>query len=330
MRTSRPSLKSLLSCWFPLMSLSLFPGISAEVKLRALWNLGRMSLRGWSVGAAAFLAVGFIVWLPKGAVGQTLVEQSAAVGVASDLNSRAGASAAGNLARLKKALAGAGSNTQFVDAASIAPPQGAPAAPAHAEGRKGPATDTAPLSVLAKAESLTPMKGWIVVAQGRVEEVEAVEGRLVYRLVPSSDSGFAARDRLIVEVPKGEKAVAKKGERVRAYGAFASLTKTKSGMRMLFFDEGQIVSGQALLEAEAEEAASSGAVGSFDDPLDGWKLTGTASGLGAGTAVFVGPDEKPVFLEPGDSFGTGFKLTAVRPGEAVLEKGDQELTVIAW
>lgn len=289
-----------------------------------------MSLRGWSVGAAAFLAVGFIIWLPKGAVGQSLVEQSAATGAAADLNSRAGASGAVNLARLKKALAGAGPDSGWVDAASVGAqkgPSGEAKAPPPGEGQ---VLDTAPLKALAKAESLTPMKGWIVVAEGRVEEVEGVGGRLVYRLVPASDSGFSARDRLIVEVPRGEKAIARKGERVRAYGAFASLTKTKSGMRMLFFDEGQIVSGQALVEAKAEEAASSGALASFDDPLDGWKLTGTASGLGEGTAVFVGPDERPEFLQPGDAFGPGFKLISVRPGEAVLERGDQELTVIAW
>jgi len=289
-----------------------------------------MTLRGWSVGAAAFLAVGFVVWLPKGAVGQTLVEQSAATGVAADLNSRAGASGASNLARLKKALAGAEPDNAWVDAAALGHQKGSPGAGHAPQSAEPRVLDTAPLKALAKAESLAPMKGWIVVAEGRVEEVEAVEGRLVYRLVPSSVSGFAAKDRLIVEVPRGEGAIAKEGERVRAYGAFASITKTKSGMRMLFFDDGQIVSGQALLEAEAEESANSAPVGSFDDPLDGWKLTGTASGLGTGTAVFVGPDEKPQFLAPGGSFGPGFKLTSVRPGEAVLEKGDQELTVIAW
>jgi len=174
------------------------------------------------------------------------------------------------------------------------------------------------------------MKGWIVCGEGKVEEVESVNGRLVYRLIPASDSGFASRDRLIFEVPFGERANAKRGDRVRAYGAFSSLAKTKKGMRMLIFEGGQIVSGHHLLQAKAEEAAASGPVGTFEDPLYGWKLTGTASGLSSGTAVFVGPDEKPKFLEPGDTFGPGFKLVSVRPGEAVLQRGEQELTVIAW
>lgn len=296
-----------------------------------------MDARGWSVGAAAFLAVGFVIWLPKGAVGQTLAGQTAAVGVASDLSSRSAASGVNSLARLKKALQGSGPDRTWEEAQSFSSGggpkiagEGSGGAPVAAGSPPAPASDVASIKVLSQAKSLTPLKGWIVSAEGRIEDLELVSGRLVFRIVPSSDSGFAAKDRLIFEALVGERSTAKKGDRVRAYGSFSSETRTKKGVRMLFFDGGQIVSGPALAEAEAEAAAAMGAVGSFNDPLEGWQLTGTASGLGAGTAVFVGPDEKPKFLAPGETFGSGFRLISVKPGEAVLEKEDKILTVIAW
>jgi hypothetical protein len=306
--------------------------------MRGLWKNGIMDARGWSVGAAAFLAVGFVIWLPKGAVGQTLAGQAAATGVAADLSSRSTASGVNSLARLKKALAGAGPDQPWVDAGSVGSPVGAKlAGPAlgsgnpQTPGEAAPqATDVASIKVLSQAKSLAPLKGWIVSAEGKIEDMEPVNGKLVFRIVPASDSGFGSKDRLIFETLAGEKSTARKGDHVRAYGAYSFENHTRKGIRMLFFDGGQIVSGAALAAAELEAAAAQGAVGSFQDPLAGWKLTGTASGLGEGTAVFVGPDEKPKFLAPGETFGPGFKVISVKPGEAVLEKEDKILTVIAW
>lgn len=297
-----------------------------------------MDARGWSVGAAAFLAVGFVIWLPKGASGQTLAGQTAATGIAADLNSRSSSAGVNNLARVKRALAGAGPDQSWVDdgrgqasgGQKPAPSPGSQGPDRQADVASVPAADVASIKTLSQAKSLAPLKGWIVSAEGRIEDMELVNGRLVFRVIPAADSGFAPKDRLIFETLAGEKSTAKKGDHVRAYGAFATENRTRRGIRILFFEGGQIVSGTALMEAESEAAAASGAVGSFEDPLAGWKLTGTASGLGAGTAVFVGPDEKPKFLAPGETFGPGFRVLSVKPGEAVLEKEDKVLTVIAW
>lgn len=286
-----------------------------------------MDARGLSVGAAAFLLAGAVLWLPVGAVGQTLAGQAAATGVAGDLNSRAAANGVTNLQRAKRMIGSPGPDQTWENAGPGSP--GVPAGPATQQAA-APVVEVASIKVLAEAKELKPLKGWIVSASGKIEDKELVDGRWVYRLVPESDSGFSSRDRLIFEVPKGETSLGRKGERVRAYGAFEVERRSSKGVRMMIFSMGQIVTGQALAEAEAEAAANAESVGAFADPLSGWRLTGTASGLGEGTAVFVGPDDKPRFVSPGDKFGPGFKLVGVRSGEAVLEQGDKELTVIAW
>ncbi len=285
-----------------------------------------MDARGLSVGAAAFLLAGAVLWLPVGAVGQTLAGQAAATGVAGDLSSRAAVNGVNNLQRAKRMIGSPGPDQTWENSGPAA--SGGAAAPVSQQ--PAPVPEVASIKVLAEAKELKPLKGWIVSAAGKIEDKELVNGQWVYRLIPESDSGFSSRDRLIFEVPKGEASQGRKGERVRAYGAFEVERKSSKGVRMMIFSMGQIVAGQALAESEAEAAANSGAVGAFADPLSGWRLTGTASGLGDGTAVFVGPDDKPMFLSPGDKFGPGFKLVGVRSGEAVLEQGDKELTVIAW
>lgn len=287
-----------------------------------------MDARGLSVGAAAFLLAGAVLWLPVGAVGQSLAGQAAATGIAGDLNSRAAANGVNNLARAKRMIGSPGPDKTWENSGPASPE--VPAGPAPQQPAAAPVVEVASIKVLAEAKELKPLKGWIVSASGKIEDKEVVDGKWVYRLIPESDSGFSSRDRLIFEVPKGETSLGRKGERVRAYGAFDVERRSSKGVRMMIFTMGQIVTGQALAEAEAEAMANSGAFGTFDDPLAGWRLTGTASGLGDGTAVFVGPDDKPRFLSPGDKFGPGFKLVGVTSGEAILEQGDKELTVIAW
>lgn len=286
-----------------------------------------MDARGLSVGAAAFLLAGAVLWLPVGAVGQSLAGQAAATGVAGDLSSRAAANGVNNLEKAKRMIGSPGPDQSWENAGPGS--VGVPTAP-RPQQPAAPAVEVASIKVLAEAKELKPLKGWIVSASGRIEDKELVKGQWVYRLVPESDSGFSSRDRLIFEVPKGETSMGRKGERVRAYGAFEVERRSSTGVRMMIFNMGQIVTGQALAEAEAEAAANADSLGAFADPLSGWRLTGTASGLGDGTAVFVGPDDKPRFLSPGDKFGPGFKLVGVRSGEAILEQGDKELTVIAW
>ncbi len=287
-----------------------------------------MDARGLSVGAAAFLLAGAVLWLPVGAVGQTLAGQAAATGIAGDLNSRAAANGVNNLQRAKRMLGTPGPDRTWEEGGAKA--LGAPTGQAPQQPAPAPVSDVASIKVLAEAKELKPLTGWIVSASGKIEDKELVNGQWVYRLIPESDSGFSSRDRLIFEVPQGETSLGRKGERVRAYGAFEVERRSPKGVRMMIFSMGQIVTGQALAEAEAEASANAGAVGAFADPLSGWRLTGTASGLGEGTAVFVGPDDKPRFISPGDKFGPGFKLVGVRSGEAILEQGDKELTVIAW
>lgn len=298
-----------------------------------------MSTRAWAAGAAAFLAVGGIVWLPYRSVGQTLVEQSAASGIGGDLASRAQASGVGTMQRARQRLAGAGERAAMANGimADQAGPDRFAGGMRRGEVPQAPSPDAwvVPASALGDAKVRDKARGFVVQTRGRIESVESVKGGRAYRIVPS-DAGLGAKDRIVVTVPAGEASLGGPGELASAFGKFREAVTSRRGATLFVLENGQIVSriapgptGSAPADGKPAAAAADSAARSFGQPMGGWRLAGTITGSGAPTAIFAGRSGEIIFAQPGWR-GDGLVVKSVRDGAAEVVAGGQAMTLAVW
>jgi hypothetical protein len=176
-------------------------------------------------------------------------------------------------------------------------------------------------------------KGRIIFLMGTIEAAENIDGQMAYRMTPAPGLGFRSTDRFLIQIPRGEASMGSEGMAARAFGVFSSETVSRKGVRLLLFKTGQMVSRVApgpSAPAAAAAAPPPPPSQSFGDPLGGWRFEGTAGGEDGGTAVLMSPTGRPFFLKAGSSFGDGFKVLRVTPGQIHCERNGDLMVFGAW
>ncbi|MFN7764920.1 MAG: hypothetical protein ACK5P9_09525 [Armatimonadota bacterium] len=183
---------------------------------------------------------------------------------------------------------------------------------------------------------------------GKIDEYlkpDASESLVIF-IGPSPRSGWSTH--MVINVA-GNDARLGRGVQARIQARFAGRMEDEANRVVTYmFEEGQVMSaegapapasppaGAAPRETPGAAAPAAGAsgeaaqTGAFADATKGWRFGGTVGALNGHLAVFLSPDDKPVFARVGGKLAEGITVKRLDSGWAQLSVDGKPVVISPW